>query len=68
MTYWFIIFFVLSYIKAAYAYIGPGLGVGAMMAAIGIIAAIIFTLIGFVYYPIKKLINNKKKTINDRKN
>lgn len=39
----------------AHAYIGPGLGVGALAAALGIGGAILLALFAVVYYPIKRM-------------
>jgi hypothetical protein len=50
---------------SAYAYIGPGLGAGAIAAIIGIFGAILLTMISIVYYPIKRLLKNKRKKIDD---
>ena len=44
----------------SYAYIGPGMGGGAIAAIIGFFAAILLGLWGILYYPIKRLINNRK--------
>jgi hypothetical protein len=40
----------------ALAYIGPGLGTGAMVAVLGIVAGLLMLVVGVVWYPIKKLI------------
>ena len=45
----------------AYAYIGPGLGAGASAAIIGILGAILLTLISIIYFPIKRLLKHKRK-------
>ena len=39
----------------AQAYIGPGAGLAAIGTLIAIIAAIFFTIVGFVWYPLKRL-------------
>ena len=44
----------------SYAYIGPGMGGGAIAAIIGFFAAILLGLWGILYYPIKRLIKNRK--------
>lgn len=46
----------------ALAYIGPGVGVGAISAALGVLGAIGLALIAVIYYPIKRLLRRKKKT------
>lgn len=45
----------------AYAYIGPGMGGGVIVAVLGIIGAFIVGLFGIVYFPIKRALKNKAK-------
>ena len=45
-----------------FAYIGPGLGGGAIAAVFGFFAALILGLWGILYYPIKRAIKNKKSS------
>ena len=45
----------------SYAYLGPGLGGGAIAAVIGFFAAIFLALWGILYYPIKRAFKNKKE-------
>lgn len=55
----------------SYAYIGPGMGGGAIAAIIGFFAAILLGLWGILYYPIKRALKNrkdKKKSVNDSNN
>jgi len=40
----------------ASAYVGPGLGLGAVSTALGVVGAIILGIIAFIWYPIKRLI------------
>jgi len=40
----------------ALAYIGPGAGLSAIGTVIALTAAILFAIIGFFWYPIKRLI------------
>jgi predicted RND superfamily exporter protein len=44
----------------SYAYIGPGMGGGVIMAIIGFFAAIFLALWGILYYPIKRALKNRK--------
>ncbi len=44
----------------SYAYIGPGMGGGAIAAIIGFFAAILLGLWGILYYPIKRALKNRK--------
>ena len=45
----------------AFAYVGPGMGGGLIVAVLGIFVAIFLALFGVIYYPIKRMINKKKK-------
>ena len=45
---------------ASYAYIGPGMSGGAIVAIIGFFAAILLGLWGILYYPIKRFKEQKK--------
>jgi hypothetical protein len=39
----------------AHAYIGPGAGISTIGALIAFLAAIFFAVVGFVWYPVKRL-------------
>ena len=54
----FLSLFLISF--PTYAYIGPGMGGGAIAAVIGFFAAILLGLWGVLYYPIKRALQNKK--------
>ena len=43
-----------------FAYIGPGMGAGVIAAIFGIITAFFLGLWGILYYPIKRVLKNKK--------
>ena len=45
----------------AQAYIGPGVGVGAITAVLGVLGAIFLALVGVIYYPIKRLLKKRPK-------
>lgn len=63
----FLIFF--SYSLNANAYIGPGIGLGALISVVGVILAIIFLLIALVWFPIKRYLRKKiDKKANNNKN
>ena len=50
----------------AHAYVGPGLGLGALGAALGILFSILLAFLGIFWYPIKRLIRKiRKKPRND---
>jgi hypothetical protein len=44
----------------AHAYIGPGAGLGAIGTLIALIGAVFFAIVGFVWYPIKRLMRKKQ--------
>ena len=54
----FVSFTLISF--PAVAYIGPGMGGGAIAAVIGFLAAFFLAIFGIIYYPIKRAIKNKK--------
>lgn len=47
---------LLFYSSSAFAYVGPGLGVGVVASVLGIFVALIMLLIAVIWYPIKKII------------
>lgn len=54
-----LIFFSLT--TPSNAYLGPGVGGGVIAATLGIIIAIFAALFGLIWFPIKKLLKNRKK-------
>lgn len=52
----------LSLPTLAHAYIGPGAGISAIGAAVALVAAVFFAIVGFVWYPVKRLMRKRKKT------
>ncbi len=56
-----LIFLLLFLSTNAHAYIGPGLGVGALATIFGLFLGLIMLFVGIVWYPIKKLIKKFKK-------
>ena len=54
---------------SSYAYLGPGIAGGTILAILGIIVAFVAIIFGLVWFPIKRLIkkiklHNKKKKID----
>lgn len=45
----------------SYAYLGPGMGGGAIAAVLGFFAAIFLGLWGILYYPIKRALKRRKE-------
>mgnify|MGYP006206274225 CR=1 FL=1 len=54
---------VMDGIGAAYAlgYIGPGGGLTAVGAIVALVLAVTLGLIGFVWYPLKRLLGRKRR-------
>ena len=46
----------LTFALPAAAYIGPGLGTGAIAAVLGTLMGILMLIVGVIWYPIKRLI------------
>ena len=46
----------------AFAYIGPGAGVGVIGTFLAIVGTVLLVIVGFLWYPIKRLIRGKKST------
>jgi len=45
----------------AFAYVGPGLGLGAIGSALSLVGAVLLGIVGFVWYPVKRLLKALKK-------
>jgi hypothetical protein len=56
-----LIIVLLSMSSPVSAYIGPGMGGGLIAAVLGVIGAILLALFGILYYPIKRMLKNRKK-------
>jgi membrane protein implicated in regulation of membrane protease activity len=46
----------------AHAYIGPGLGAGAIAAVLGVVGSIFLALFAVLYYPIKRALKRRRPT------
>jgi len=57
-----LVFFM--YHAPVYAYVGPGLGAGALAVVIGIVSSILLALFAIFWYPIKKLFRKSTKEDN----
>lgn len=45
----------------AYAYIGPGAGLSAIGSVLALIGAILLAILGFIWFPVKRLLKKIKK-------
>jgi hypothetical protein len=50
---------------AAQAYIGPGVGAGALAAVVGVLGSIFLALFAVIYYPIKRMLKKRKAATPD---
>ncbi len=53
--------------RSALAYVGPGGGLTAIGVFLALVAVIIVALFGFIWYPIKRLLQ-KRRERNERRN
>ena len=47
---------LLGWPPLAFAYIGPGMGAGAIAAVLAILAGLLMLVVGVLWYPLKRLI------------
>ncbi len=52
----FLVLILSAAATPAAAYLGPGAGLGAVGAVIALVAAVALAVVGFVWYPIKRLV------------
>jgi membrane protein implicated in regulation of membrane protease activity len=48
-------------VMPASAYIGPGIGAGAIAIVLGVLGSFFLALVTLIYYPIKRAIGKRKK-------
>ena len=53
---------LLAYPAATDAYVGPGLGMGALGALLGGLVAVLLGLAGVLWYPLKRFFRRRKGT------
>jgi hypothetical protein len=53
---------VFASANVAEAYVGPGAGLTVIGGAIAFLVAIVLAVLGFVWYPIKRLLKRNKRT------
>jgi hypothetical protein len=51
--------FVLVLASPALAYVGPGAGLSVIGAALAFLGAIVLSIVGFVWYPIKRVLRRR---------
>lgn len=56
-----LLIFILLIPMNAYAYIGPGMGLGAIGVVFGVLFSIFLALVSIIWYPFKRLLKKIKK-------
>lgn len=52
---------LLLQLTTAHAYIGPGLAAGTVAIVLGVLSSIFLAFVGILWYPIKRLINRRRR-------
>ncbi|WP_404406150.1 hypothetical protein [Pelagibacterium halotolerans] len=56
-----IVFLTTAFLaQPAFAYVGPGAGLTAIGTMVAVLAALILALVGFIWYPLKRLMRRKR--------
>ncbi len=58
-----IVYFLM--IGNAYAYVGPGLGLGVLGAIVGAIVSIVLAIVGVIWYPLRRIFKKRKSQSED---
>ena len=51
--------------ECALGYIGPGAGLTAIGTIVALLGAVLLALVGFVWYPVKRMLSRKKEKSNN---
>jgi hypothetical protein len=57
--------FAVFVAEPAYAYIGPGAGLTAIGTVIALLGGILLAIVGFVWYPIKRVMRSRARANRD---
>tara|TARA_B100000427_G_C15406665_1_gene550112 strand:- start:11 stop:220 length:210 start_codon:yes stop_codon:yes gene_type:complete len=60
--------FIFFFPTLSYAYVGPGIGGGIILATIGIIVAIFAAIFATLWFPIKRFLKKRKENKNKENN
>ena len=55
------IFIFFSFVSTSYAYLGPGIGGGILVATLGVVIAIFAAIFGVIWFPLKRFLKRRKK-------
>lgn len=60
----FIVASLIVFPVCAHAYVGPGAGLGAIAVAISVVLGVALLLVGFLWYPIKRMLRSRKASVD----
>jgi len=63
---WGVALLLLAAPAPVFAYVGPGLGAGAIAVTLGVLGSILTAILGVIYYPVKRMIKKLKKSRQSR--
>ena len=52
---------------AAHAYVGPGAGLGAIALTLAVLLGLVLLLVGFLWYPLKRMLRTRKSVAEAQK-
>ena len=55
----FILFMGVTMVETADAYVGPGAGLSVIGTVLALVAAFFLAIIGFIWYPVKRLLQKR---------
>jgi hypothetical protein len=61
----FVSMLILDFSECAYAYIGPGAGLGMIGSLLAIIIAVLIVVVGLVIYPIRRVMRRRSRVKNN---
>ena len=64
----FFLLFIILFQSSAQAYIGPGMGISAILGIVAVLVVILLTFIAIIYYPIKNFLKKILSKNKDNQN
>lgn len=64
----FFLLFIILFQSSAKAYIGPGMGISAILGIVAVLVVILLTFIAIIYYPIKNFLKKILSKNKDNQN
>ena len=61
------IFIFFCSASTSYAYLGPGIGGGVLVATLGVVIAIFAAIVGVIWFPLKRFLKRRKENKNSFK-